>query len=334
MEKWIVVLGLMCFTGTAFGQRGVGQVKTPGPLVVADQFFRDGVFDKALIEYQKAFESTHDPAIYYNIAQCLHRMDHCDKAILYYELFLSKNPAGPLVSHVQKHITVCENRLQDEKRHKDTQPVSGVRRIAVVSEPPGAEVFVNTFTGNPAGITPLMLELDTTAHLVVLKKDGYRDASRLVDVGMPGLTLLRFPLEPLISPVHVEPSEQKAEPPVGVGTLPVTMHPPVGLTGQWWFWTGLAATSVLTLSGILTGIRAVDLKKEYDHKPGAVLKDRVELWATWTDVLLGSAVISGVITGLASYWFLKEQGSGGHRSLTVLPACGGDTCGVSFFLKY
>lgn len=44
--------------------------------------------------------------------------------------------------------------------------------LGVVSEPPGAEVYVD---GAPAGTTPLELALPPAAdHSVYLKKDGYR----------------------------------------------------------------------------------------------------------------------------------------------------------------
>ncbi|MBU1068858.1 PEGA domain-containing protein [Myxococcota bacterium] len=341
---WIFSLfGLLLLSPIAGAQ--VRQPKAPGALIIADQYFREGAFDKALIEYQKAFEADYNPAIYYNIAQCLHRMEHYQKAILYYELFISKNLSSPLIPHVQKHIAQCEKNLQEAQKIQEahTRTAPGLRKVAVVSEPVGAEVYVDSFTGTPVGMTPLMLELDTTPHLIVLKKAGYKDISQLVDVGVPGMTLLRFVLEDVNRKAPVVSSSVEA--PLTPGVTPDGGQPPAApshdITKQWWFWTGLAVTSVFTISGVMTGLRTLDLQSQFEDTGSVSVKDRGERYRTWTDVLIGGALITGVATGVAILLF-PGPGTSPKTSLSVrpetsappkfslLPSCGPSACGFSF----
>jgi hypothetical protein len=339
MKRLIVLLSLLgCSLVPLVGHAQSRPAKTPGPLVIADQYFREGVFDKALIEYQKAFEDTYDPAIYYNIAQCLHRLEHYQKAILYYELFISKNHASPLISHVQSHIAECARKLLEAQKFQEahTRVPPGTRKVAVVSEPVGAEVYVDSFTGAPVGVTPLMLELDTTPHLIVLRKAGYKDFSQLVDVGVPGMTLLRFTLEdvnrrPTTTVGHATvPSTPGGALPGG--DPPPTTVRPAELTGQWWFWTGLATTSVFTLSGIMTGLRTLDLKSQFDDTGDTSYKDRGERYRAWTDLLIGGALVAGIATGVGIVLFHRAPSgtsSNTRAGLSVLPACGPGACGLT-----
>jgi len=337
MNRLIFILtlcGLGVFTPMAAAQ--MRPTKTPGALVIADQYFREGAFDKALIEYQKAFEADYNPAIYYNIAQCLHRMEHYQKAILYYELFISKNLSSPLIAHVQSHIAECEKKLQEAQKlqeaHTKTPP--GRRKVAVVSEPVGAEVYVDSFTGSPVGQTPLMLELDTTPHLIVLKKTGYKDISQLVDMGVPGMTLLRFVLED----ANRKPATvTQMAPQTPAGVIPEDGRPSssgrTDLTRQWWFWTGLAATSVFTISGIMTGLRTLDLKAQYEDTGDERVKDRGEKYRTWTDLLIGGALITGVVTGVAIVLSHRDTDAQPQK-VSLLPACGASGCGLALSFSF
>lgn len=343
MKRFILFLSLFgCLLAPGAAHAQARPAKTPGTLIVADQYFREGVFDKALIEYQKAFEETYDPTIYYNIAQCLHRMEHYQKAILYYELFISKNHASPLISHVQGHIAECARKLLEAQKLQEahTRVPPGTRKVAVVSEPVGAEVYVDSFTGAPVGTTPLMLELDTTPHLIVLRKAGYKDFSQLVDVGVPGMTLLRFVLEdvnrrPAVATVPA------AAPGIPTGALPGGEPPPVvrpQLTGRWWFWTGLATTSVLTLSGIMTGLRTLDLKSQYDDTGDTSYKERGERYRAWTDLLIGGALVAGITTGVGALLFYRApsgaSSSPTNAGLSVLPVCGPGACGLTLGFSF
>jgi hypothetical protein len=340
---WIFSLLGLLFLSSPIAHAQVRPQKAPGALIIADQYFREGAFDKALIEYQKAFEADYNPAIYYNIAQCLHRMEHYQKAILYYELFISKNLSSPLIPHVQKHIAQCEKNLQEARKIQEahTRTAPGLRKVAVVSEPVGAEVYVDSFTGTPVGMTPVMLELDTTPHLIVLKKAGFKDISQLVDVGVPGMTLLRFVLEDVNRKAPVVSSSVEA--PMTPGVLPEGGQPPAAashdITKQWWFWTGLAVTSVFTISGVMTGLRTLDLQSQFEDTGDASVKDRGERYRTWTDILIGGALITGVATGVAILLFPKASPSVPPETSTppkfsLLPSCGPSACGFSLSFTF
>ncbi|MBU1244102.1 PEGA domain-containing protein [Myxococcota bacterium] len=335
---WIFSLFGLLFLFSPIAHAQVRPQKAPGALIIADQYFREGAFDKALIEYQKAFEADYNPAIYYNIAQCLHRMEHFQKAILYYELFISKNLSSPLIPHVQNHIAECEKKLQEAQKIQEahTRTAPGLRKVAVVSEPVGAEVYVDSFTGTPVGMTPVMLELDTTPHLIVLKKAGFKDISQLVDVGVPGMTLLRFVLEDVNRKAPVVSSSIEAP-----GVIPEDGHPPAtvtpDITKQWWFWTGLAVTSVFTISGVMTGLRTLDLQSQFEDTGSVSVKDRGERYRTWTDILIGGALITGVATGVAILlfpWTSRRTSSPATQNLSLLPSCGPSGCGFALSFTF
>lgn len=319
------IMALLVFVWGASSALAQGRVdKAAHPLIAADQYFREGAFDKALIEYQKAFEIDYNPAIYYNIAQCLHRMEHYEKAILYYELFISKNLSSPLIPHVREHIAQCEAKLQETRKLQEVQEktVTGPRKVAVVSDPPGAEVFVDAFSGTPAGLTPLMLELDGKSHLLVLRKTGYRDVSRMVDAGTPGMALLQFTLEstqaqvPVSAPMPAPDTPRQT--PASLQTADSTLLPPspcaADVTRQWWFWTGLAATSVFTVSAIVSGLRTLDLQDQWESTGDLSIRDRGERYRAWTDAMVAAALLSGATTGIVVWMFQRE-----HRK-TALPA--------------
>ena len=322
-----------------FSAAQVRPVKTPGAMVIADQYFREGAFDKALIEYQKAFEVDYNPAIYYNIAQCLHRMEHYQKAILFYELYISKNLSSSMITHVQNHITECEKKMQEAQKLQEahTKTVPGKRKVAVVSDPVGAEVYVDSFTGSPVGLAPLMLEFDTTPHLIVLKKSGYKDHSQLVDVGVPGMTLLRFVLEDLSgrpatvrqmitapgTPAGVIPEENR---PLRAGGVP-------DVTRNWWFWTGIASTTVFTISGIITGLTTLDLKAQFEDTGDESIKDRGEKYRTWTDILIGGALVSALATGVGLVLFYRDADAK-KQKISLLPSCGIDGCGLALSFSF
>ncbi len=331
---YLSLFGLMLLPPLTAAQ--VRPQKTPGALVIADEYFREGSFDKALIEYQKAFETDYNPAIYYNIAQCLHRMEHYQKAILYYELFISKNISSPLITHVQNHIAECERKLQEARRLQEARPTAatGKRKVAVVSEPVGAEVYVDSFTGSPVGLTPLMLELDTTPHLIVLKKTGFKDHSQLVDIGVPGMTLLRFVLEDVnrrtavVTTPTTDPTPPEGVIPDGRNRSPRSGGTP-DVARQWWFWTGIAATSVFTISGIITGLNTLDLKAQYDDTGDESIKHRGENYRSWTDILIGGALVSGLATGVGLVLFYRDAPAAQRSGVSVMPACGATGCGFA-----
>lgn len=330
---WIVV------TSSAFAQGRIE--KSTNPLIAADQYFREGAFDKALIEYQKAFEIDYNPAIYYNIAQCLHRMEHYEKAILYYELFISKNISSPLISHVREHIAQCEAKLQEARKLQEVQnkTIAGPRKVAVVSDPPGAEVFVDAFTGTAVGTTPLMLELDGTSHLLVVRKTGYRDVSRMVDAKTPGMSLLQFTLEtatPVVVPSASAKNTLSSTPLASGGTVSTSIPAcQKDFTRQWWFWTGLAATSVFTLSAIITGLRTLDLQDQWESTKDPSIRDRGERYRSWTDAMIAGALISGIATGTTAWFFLRNSPKSSRSTTWYLqPAVSLQSAGVFLVIPF
>src|SRR4051812_1471531 len=77
----------------------------------AERAFNLGRFDEALTEYQAAYEALPLPAFVFNIAQCHRNLGNGDKAVFFYQRFLSLQPDAPnrpvveeLIAEQNKHL--------------------------------------------------------------------------------------------------------------------------------------------------------------------------------------------------------------------------------------
>jgi serine/threonine protein kinase len=81
---------------------------------------------------------------------------------------------------------------KNDPKNKITEPE--VKSFKLMSNPSGAQVFIN---GAPAGSTPLQLNLEPTARSAVVKKDGYKSATRSIPANNSSLIIVTLdPVEP------------------------------------------------------------------------------------------------------------------------------------------
>jgi tetratricopeptide (TPR) repeat protein len=81
----------------------------------AEKAFNLGRFDEALTEYQSAYEALPLPAFVFNIAQCHRNLGNGDKAVFFYQRFLSLQPDAPNRSVVEELIAEQNKHLQERK---------------------------------------------------------------------------------------------------------------------------------------------------------------------------------------------------------------------------
>ena len=73
-------------------------------------------------------------------------------------------------------------------------------QVTVVSEPSGAKVWIDTESGDPAGITPWKGQLEFGSHFVLLRFDGYQDRQEPFAVGQGKPEAFQLSLEPAAPP--------------------------------------------------------------------------------------------------------------------------------------
>ncbi len=82
--------------------------------------FESGKFEVALWEYEKAYELAPLPGFLFNIGQCHRNLDHHQKAISFFRLYLSKKPNASNRRAVEALI----NELQEKVEANDEPPIT------------------------------------------------------------------------------------------------------------------------------------------------------------------------------------------------------------------
>jgi hypothetical protein len=206
--------------------------------VAASKLYEQGDVAGAAAKYQQAYELAKDPRLLYDMAACardLHAYARMHALLQRYE-----RESGARLSPEDR--TTVDEALAALQKHIGT--------LALDANVAGATVHVD---GEPVGTTPLTspIALDPGAHTIALRKDGYADAERRVDVRAGSSTNLSVALVGLEPPpaMHASaatqsalPSEPRAAP--GPGWSPLVY---AGF--------GVAAAGVVT--GSITGALAM-----------------------------------------------------------------------------
>lgn len=130
--------------------------------------FGDGDFAGALVRFQNALETTKDSRLYWNIGVCHRSLRHYSDAIRALERFMADSGA----------------RVTDAQRADAAEFIAGLRpyvaALSVRSSERAASVLVDD---KIAGTSPLDRYLvDLGAHTIVLRKAGFADQTRRIDV--------------------------------------------------------------------------------------------------------------------------------------------------------
>lgn len=267
--------------------------------------YREGEHTLAVIEFDRAYELVPDYRVLYNSGQVRIQLGQYTRARRALEQY--QHEGGDRVPADRR-----------ESLKADLEMVAArTATLRVVTDVAGAEVLVDDEVVGTSPLTePLML--NTGAHRLTLRKQGYRAATvRQALAGRDDLTV-RIEAEAI-------PEAPRAPlPPAFVSAPPLVIHPE--FSRATWRWATWSSTAVLTVGAAIVG--GLGIKASSDLETLRLTKDmtRTDLDAqqgsargllTAADVLGGLAIASG---GLAL--FLTLTPSGEKSSATPTPRVG------------
>jgi len=306
-----------------------------------EQHYQQGEFAKALAFYKRAHTTYRHPAFIFNIAQCHRQLKQWTKALFFYRLFLSEQPAASNKVEVRRRI-----KQMAKKAAQQAAASKQVGRVSIITRPEGAAVRVDKFSGPAAGSTPVILRLSAGEHLVLLHKPGYEKVHKTVTVKSGKISMVTVTLEakPRVTPRRTEPrrtepraTPRRTEPRRALAPDPVTATSPQAYKPfwkRWWFWTGVAASVVAVGLGTVAGLFALKEADQYLDDGNEGSYDGAKKAARAADSLLfGGAVvaITTTIGAIIIHGRYKKKLRERANPVSVTPSCGARGCGLFVF---
>ncbi len=227
------MLGSMRFAGSAFALMCL--VLAGAPVARADdaeesrfhddlgrQHYQAHRFEPALREFFDAARLAPSPSITFNIAVCFDLLHRADDAYLFFREYVASDDAD---AERRRFATAAIARLE-----------VAVARLAVTSEPPGANIYVDQREHGGYGSTPRVLALPPGAHTITLERPGYRPVTMQVEAREGAEVAAAGALVRIIGTLHVAATSQAAVevreaggPIVAQGESPLEVSVPPGL---------------------------------------------------------------------------------------------------------
>ena len=154
------------------------------------QLYKKGDFKEAIKAYEAANGIAPHPAALFNIARCHVNLGHPEQALKYYKMALHNTSERAGRADIEQRI----KRLQ-------SRPV----KVFVGSRPSGASVTVDGARQPARGQTPLVLNLSSGEHVLLLRKQGYKLVAHRVEVEVGKELAVELALEPLPAPCKPQP---------------------------------------------------------------------------------------------------------------------------------
>jgi len=282
----------------------------------AELMYRQAKFRQALAAYNKAMSFYRHPAYLFNIAQCYRNLHDYIKARFFYKLFLSEAGEATNRAEVERMVAAMDLRIAEQKR---AERLKG--QLSVVTEPAGAEVFINDAMGQPLGKTPAVLRLPPGEAVVVLRYPGFQTVQRAVTIRSGAVLTLKLVLK--------RPLPRRR---VGDGAV-APGHPGKPYHQRWWFWTGISVALAAVGAATYTGTQAILIQRKWDDNRGAPPDDpniltRGKTFRTVTDVLIGVAAVSAGAAIIAAIVVARQNRKDRRQATMVVPSCGPTGCGV------
>lgn len=155
--------------------------------------YKEGKFNEALAEFERAYEIAPHPLVLYNIAGCHRELSNYAESVKYSRRFLEEGKG-----------VVSKARLAAAQNELDAVLARIARVTVTVTEVEGAELILD---GVSLGTMPLdmPLVLPPGEHRLVARAEGYRDAERAMRLASGdelevSLTLAEKPPEPVAKP--------------------------------------------------------------------------------------------------------------------------------------
>ncbi|MBU1240160.1 hypothetical protein KKF84_21305 [Myxococcota bacterium] len=114
---------------------------------------------------------------------------------------------------------------------------------------------------------------------------------------------------------------------------PLIPQRPGPLFSQWWFWTGVGATALFTVSTIFFGVKTLSTNSEWEDTGDKTLRDDARQYQNYTDIALGGAIVAGAVTAVFSYFHLQKiknyKEPTDNKKVSFLVNCTSAFCGIN-----
>lgn len=260
--------------------------------------YREGSFDAALAEFQRAYELAPNFRVLFNLAQ----------------VQVERHDAVAALALFGRYLQEGGNEIDAERRaqvERDMQMLRNrVAELTIDGDVAGAQLTVD---GVESGTLPLAgpLLVNSGVHQVVLTKPGYQSASRTLTIA--GAQPLRLALRLQSSEDHPNTTPASAPRRADIKSAPATTPRSAGLSAPFWvsvIATGAFAATAVTFGAITMG-RNRDLDDELNRFPGDPAALSNSRKAVKRDAALTDAFSAASVVGLAAtiYFGLKGGGS-------------------------
>ncbi len=278
------------------------------------QFYKDGDYKLALVEFRRSYELSRNYRVLYNIGQVNLQLNNYARALAALEQYLRDGGTG-IPADRRSAILVDTNELRGK-----------IARIEISTNVDNAEIYIDE---NPVGKSPLReaILVDAGDHRIEVRRDGYQTSSRAVT--LTGRENLKLDLKLAENRQVVVVS--KLQPAVAQQVYKIESKPPA------WLWAGWLTTGALAVgagvTGVLAASQAGDLSALRDSPSSTseereATKNRARTYGITADVLAAAAVVTGAAT---LYFTLRPA-----RSETPLP--GAETrvglCGTGLCVQH
>jgi tetratricopeptide (TPR) repeat protein len=239
--------------------------------------YSDGEFQRAAIEFDRAYELVPNYRALYNIGQVRIQLHNYARATKALQAYLKEG--GTKIDAERKKS------VMDDLEMLTTRTAT----LAVTSNEDGAELTVD---GEPAGTTPLSepLLIDTGEHRLGISKAGFVTRELSVTLASRDSQSLQLDLQ----------KEQAAAGPVVV----VAPQNPQSSDRTAWIWGTWSATAAFAAGAAVTGGLGIKAANELDDMRSTLGSTRSELDSaqrrastllTTADILGGAAIVTGSI---------------------------------------
>jgi hypothetical protein len=245
------------------------------------QFYKQGDYKLALIEFERAHELAPNYRVLFNIGQANAELNNYGKALRAFRSYLDAGGAE----------------IPEDRRAAVEGYIGGlldrVASVRITTNVPSAEVMIDDMPVAKDGRGEPLL-VDAGQHVVRVHASGHEPQSRVIVLAGRDSSEVHIDLRPTKSPVVVAIREEKRSP------VPVIV--------------GWSATGLFAASGMLTAIlsansqatlRSLRESSTYVSRTDMEnVESRARTYALVADISIGAAVVSGIV---ATYLTLRPD---------------------------
>jgi len=163
---------------------------------LGNQAYAKGHYAEALAEYFVSHRLVPNRNVLFNIARCYEQLDRFDEAYRYYHDLLSLELPAPDRQEVVRALSRIRPR---------------VALVQVVTEPPGADVFLDREDLGSRGLSPQVVALPPGKHAVKVRLAGYLPRDSEVTLARGREVAERLSLEPVLGRAELRGTPEGAE---------------------------------------------------------------------------------------------------------------------------